>query len=673
MLRTDGLKRQKEMINLKFWNVFIIVISCLLLPTFIESKPLLKHQPIAQEGFLDLSQWDLDKDGIVSLKGGWEFYWNQLLDSQDLNTNIKPAKTGYFELPGIWNNYQLNGKNLPGDGYATFFLKVHLKDHSRPLALDIQELDTAYTIFINGLEIGASGVVGKSHEAMTPGERMEIFEFSPGQNELNIVLQISNFYHKKGGPWSQIYLGENSQIREKRQNGLILSVLLIGSILIIGIYHLFVFFLRKKEKSALYFGLFCSLITLRTILTSENLLLKFIPEIGWEGALKLEYLAFYLAVPVFMMFVHSLFSSEFPKKFLRGFQVVGVLFSAVVIISPARTFTHTVQAYQLVTMIGIIFLLYVLTRAFVNKRDGVLIFIFGFVVLFLSVFNEILYTNELIATGYSLSFGMFVFILSQALMLSVRYSQAFEKVETQRQELNATNITIVNEISERKKLEVSLIESHDQFQNSRIAIILGLAKLAEYRDEDTGTHLERIREYVKILATEMSKKPPYTEYITQDYIDDIYHSSILHDIGKVGIRDSILLKPGKLSKDEFEVMKQHATIGGDSITAVEAKMNVQSFLTLGRDIAYCHHEKWDGNGYPKGLKGKEIPLSARITAVADVYDALTSERPYKKAFSHETAVEIITKDSGTHFDPAVVEVFCSQLDKFYEIQKTMKG
>ncbi len=230
---------------------------------------------------------------------------------------------------------------------------------------------------------------------------------------------------------------------------------------------------------------------------------------------------------------------------------------------------------------------------------------------------------------------------------------------------------VIRDITERKKMEKDLLESYKNVQEARTATILGLAKLAEYRDEDTGTHLERIREYAKILSVEMGRSSKYKKYVTQEYIDDIYTSSILHDIGKVGVPDSILLKPGKLTAEEFEVIKRHSSLGGDALKAVEAQIEGTSYLTLGKEIAYAHHEKWDGSGYPLGLKGEEIPLSARIVALADVYDALTSKRVYKDAFSHEKAVEIIQNDSGTHFDPDVVEAFLSHTDDFRRIREEL--
>jgi len=228
---------------------------------------------------------------------------------------------------------------------------------------------------------------------------------------------------------------------------------------------------------------------------------------------------------------------------------------------------------------------------------------------------------------------------------------------------------MVRDITEKKKLEMDLLESYKKIQNARAATILGLAKLAEYRDEGTGTHLERIREYAKIIAEVLATKPGYRQLVTPEYIDDIYQSSILHDIGKVGIPDAILLKPAELTADEFEIIKRHTVLGGDAIRAIESRIEGRSFLFMGREIAYSHHEKWDGNGYPQGLKGQEIPLSARIVALADVYDALTSKRFYKEAFTHEKSRQIIIGLKESHFDPEIVDAFMALEGKFNQIRE----
>ncbi len=228
---------------------------------------------------------------------------------------------------------------------------------------------------------------------------------------------------------------------------------------------------------------------------------------------------------------------------------------------------------------------------------------------------------------------------------------------------------VARDDSERKRLEKDLLESIQNVQNARTATILGLAKLAEYRDVDTGAHLERIGAYARIIALELAKLQQYKSYITEAYIEDIYNSAILHDIGKVGVPDAILLKAGKLTENEFEIIKTHSALGGDALKEVETNIHGQTFLTLGKEIAYYHHEKWDGTGYPNGLKGEQIPLSARIVALADVYDALTSKRTYKEAFPHQVAVEIIRKDRGTHFAPDVVDAFLVNEDKIRRIRE----
>lgn len=192
---------------------------------------------------------------------------------------------------------------------------------------------------------------------------------------------------------------------------------------------------------------------------------------------------------------------------------------------------------------------------------------------------------------------------------------------------------------------------------TREVAIFAMAKLAESRDPETGAHLERVRSYCRILAKELSAAPAFRTEIDEEFIRLIYLTSPLHDIGKVGIPDSVLLKPGRLSDHEFDIMKTHAMLGAQTLEAALRAFPGVKFLEMARDIAATHHERWDGSGYPKGLVGSAIPLCGRITALADVYDALTSKRVYKAEFSHEIARSMIVKDSGVHFDPDVVSAF----------------
>jgi putative two-component system response regulator len=204
---------------------------------------------------------------------------------------------------------------------------------------------------------------------------------------------------------------------------------------------------------------------------------------------------------------------------------------------------------------------------------------------------------------------------------------------------------------------------------SRNLTIFTLAKLAESRSPETGAHLERMREYCRILADRLSRKAKYRDQIDAEYVNLIYLTSPLHDIGKVGIPDSVLLKAGPLTDTEFEIMKSHVRIGADTLEAAGRLQPDAEFLRMAREIALTHHERFDGSGYPQGLVAEEIPLVGRIVALADVYDALTAKRVYKNAMTHDVAKSLIVDESGVHFDPNVVEAFLEAEQDFINVQR----
>jgi putative two-component system response regulator len=198
--------------------------------------------------------------------------------------------------------------------------------------------------------------------------------------------------------------------------------------------------------------------------------------------------------------------------------------------------------------------------------------------------------------------------------------------------------------------------------------IMAMASLAETRDSDTGNHIRRTQYYVKALAEHLSTHPRFSGYLTEKAIDTLFKSAPLHDIGKVGIPDRILLKPGKFTPDEFEIMKSHTTLGRDAIVRAEEQLNLKvDFLNCAKEIAFFHQEKWDGSGYPTGASGDAIPISARLMAVADVYDALISRRVYKEGMPHEKAVGIIVEGKGSHFDADIVDAFVDLQEEFRAI------
>lgn len=216
-------------------------------------------------------------------------------------------------------------------------------------------------------------------------------------------------------------------------------------------------------------------------------------------------------------------------------------------------------------------------------------------------------------------------------------------------------------------LNMKVEERTREIARTQEATLETIANLAEYRDPETGGHINRTKGYIKVLAERLKAHPKYKDIIDDTIISSYYKASPLHDIGKIGIRDEVLLKPGKLTPLEFEEMKQHSVIGYNTLKMAANQLGDNSFLTYAMEFALHHHEKWDGTGYPDGLKGEEIPLSCRLMAIADVYDALISKRIYKPAFSHKKSISIILEESGTHFDPELIEIFKEVHEEFRKI------
>jgi response regulator RpfG family c-di-GMP phosphodiesterase len=274
----------------------------------------------------------------------------------------------------------------------------------------------------------------------------------------------------------------------------------------------------------------------------------------------------------------------------------------------------------------------------------IMFFFLGYIVVFF-------YLNEGIQASTSFFVGVIFFFGTISAMLGILLqSDMLASVKSRQNEV----ININQRLIETEKVT-----------------IFALAYQAELRDLETGKHLERTARYVELLAGNLSRIPKYSSYLSHTYISDLVKSAPLHDIGKVAIPDSILKKPGKLTPEEFEIIKKHCEYGMRVLKIADEKLSFQSFLKIAIQMVASHHERWDGKGYPSGLRSESIPLSGRIMALADVYDALRSQRCYKKAFSHEETCEIILKERATQFDPDLVDVFGNIEKNFHEISVAM--
>jgi PAS domain S-box-containing protein len=422
-----------------------------------------QNQPRAIRGVLDLSEWDFATDGPVDLSGQYEFYWKQHVSLESFAGMNQPEPSGFIEVPGSWNGYMLAGQKLGGEGYATYRLRVLLKKAS-PLAFKFLNMGTAYAVYVNGKNLFSVGVPATTPEATVPQYLPGVIDFTPETNQLEIVLHFSNFHHKKGGAWEAMRVGLEKDIHKAREKALLFGLFLLGSILIMGLYHLGLFSVSKKDAAPLYFGLFCLLIALRLVSTVEIFLLYVLPQTSWELLLKLEYLSFYLGLPAFAMFMQALFREDFPEALLRIIQIFGVVFSSVVLFTPVKFFSHTVLIYQIFTVLTCLYGLYLLILCSIRKREGATIFLIGFTVLFATIVNDILDHNEVVQSPRIVPFGLFLFIFSQAFLLSFRFSKAFMTIDLQRLELEKANLKYKNELTERVRAEEAWRHSEDRYR-----------------------------------------------------------------------------------------------------------------------------------------------------------------------------------------------------------------
>lgn len=424
------------------------IITCIILLLLISFTGCLqsypgKKAPKAAAGVLDLRDWDFKKDGPVTLEGETEFYWKKLLSPDDFRAIHTTVEPDYIRIPGTWKGQELKGKKLPGPGYATYRLTLLLKPSDDILTMKYLEMSEAHVIYINGIRVQTRGFIGTSIGTTTPAYTRELISIAgPATERLEMIINSSNYLEKLGA--AKIFLGRDSDIQNIREKGLAADLFLFSTILLMGLYHLSMFLFRKKDRSPLYFGIYCLLIAYFTIYNGERFVYTLLPWISWVTANRLMHLSVYISVVFFAMFLHELYPGEFIKPVVRILQITGALFSLVVIAAPLTIYPHTMAPYQVIIIAACIYTIYTLVIAAKRRRDGSLIFLAGFFILFLTVINDVLADNKIIHTPNIVPAGLFIFIFSQTYILSIRFSRTFSSVEQLSDELRKKNLQLFN-------------------------------------------------------------------------------------------------------------------------------------------------------------------------------------------------------------------------------------
>lgn len=434
-----------------------------------------KNKPRAEDGVLDLSEWDFSQDGPVRLKGEWDFYWQKLVYPSDVEIGKGPEKDGVIEIPGIWNQQKLDGSCLGKYGTITYRLRIlPPRGRSSDLSLYFHDINTAYRLFVNGKLLTSCGVVGLSKETSVPEVRPVMIDFSPGnQDNLDIVIQVSNYHHRFGGIRSHIILGSKADMAKQRDINLFSDFFFFGGILIFAFSSAGLYIFRRKDVSPLFFSLSCLFIAMRTLLVGEVFILHFFPSLNWELLMKLDYLSFYMVVPIFNILIFSLFPSHLYKRVLIVLIVLQSGGCLLVAFTKAALFSSILPFFQLVTFANSLYVLYVLIDSFFKKREGAILIFSGCIVFFLTIINDFLFANDIIHTGYYSSGGLFIFILSQAYYISLRQARAFTTAEhlsenLQNEVVKQTGRLIVeaqNALDSKKEVEKMIKQKTNFFLN----------------------------------------------------------------------------------------------------------------------------------------------------------------------------------------------------------------
>jgi len=382
--------------------------------------------PSASKGVLDLSRRDIEKNGAVNLDGEWEFHWRRLLAPAELSGK-SVAPSCYAKVPGNWSGCGL-GDAISCRGYGTYRLTVKMGDNRGLFALKVDDISHAYRLWINGADVISGGTVADSGDKMVYRNVPRVGVFRAEGESLEIVIQASNFDDVICGIARSIRIGTVSQIIRARDAGVAFNLFLFGSLLVMGLYHLSFYVMRRKDPSAFYFGAFCLIIAARTLLTEERFLYELVPRLTWNAGLRLEFLTL-LAAFAFVLFIRSLYRAEFSGRVLAVFGYASVAYGGAVIVLPLWYSIRILPYYQAAMTVAGIYVIVTLAMAVYRKREGADLIIAGFIFLFAAVINDILHSHLVIQTAYLVPFGIFIFIFLQSFVLARRFSKSFSSVE----------------------------------------------------------------------------------------------------------------------------------------------------------------------------------------------------------------------------------------------------
>jgi len=438
-------------------------------------------EPEAKDGVMDLRDQDFSRH--YRLDGTWRFSWRD-------TTALIDAPQGeviQMEVPDSWKGYRYQGQKLPGHGAGSYLLNILLPERSASYALKFNTVGTAYNLFVNDDLVGSVGIYSLDPAMEEPRYEPRIFNLGPHSKQLSLRLDVSNFDHRLGGLWESVAFGTTEEIYRLREKQVAMALFMFGTIFVMGIYHLGVYSLSTRGIAALYFGLFCLVIGLRTLTTGEIFIHEAWPWLSWQALIKLEYITFYAGIPLFYLFLRSQFPDEIGEKV--GYAVLGVsgVFILLVLVTRVDTFSSSLSYFQPLSLAVMLYVTYGLVMAYIRGEEGSAMVLIGFMSIVVAFVNDMLYVANVVNTGHYISLGLLIFILTQAFLISLKFSKAYDTIELQRTKLERTNSAYQAELENRRLAEQEVTRHKENLED-----------LVEERTTELKIANERLQELSRV-------------------------------------------------------------------------------------------------------------------------------------------------------------------------------
>lgn len=599
--------------------VFLLITGCAILQSY----------PKVIDGTVDLSAWNFESNGPVKLDGQWEFYWNTLFLPADLYKQDMTNRL-YVPVPNTWDRYTIDGKHLPGTGFATYRIKVKLPENLPALALKIREMSSSYILFVNGIPVSSNGQVSACASSQVPQFLPKYVLLHNVTQNTEIVVQIANFHEKNGGFWQSMYIGLPQQINRLREISVYKEAALTGILLIMAIYHLGLFLLRRQDKSSFYFSIFCTLIAVRTMLMGERMLINFFQDFPWIIAVRIEHITFYMGLSVFSLFFTHLYPNQIHRWFSNALLIIGLIACSIVIMTSPLQFTHLVIVFQILTIISIAYWLFGLIRAIKHKEEGAILIIIGFVIMSVTIINDICYALGLLNTDYMASIGLIIFVFFQSFVISMRFSKALIHLEILTEDL----------IVSKKKIE--------EYSNS---LEQKVAERTEALMQQNAIMYQQLQMAEKVQRTLLPLVLPQSEHISVanlyipaiavggDFYDFKQNANkglgvFICDVSGHGVAAALLASMVKMSLDSWKTVidkpplliqqiknSLYNKIGDNFLSAcvcyIDFTTDLLHISTAGHPPAFLIHNN------------ELIKIKTKGTVIANFFDSTYEEKQYK--------------------------------------------